>query len=93
MQKVRRKSRTFGVHYIDLRPNSEYIEYIGIKGTQAKEAASKSWLYKFTEDSMHPYHYDYKINGMKVTKKEYKKYVDALKKEKAITASKLKWRQ
>ena len=30
---------------------------------------------------------------MKVTKKEYKKYVDALKKEKAITASKLKWRQ
>lgn len=42
---------------------------------------------------MHPYHYDYKINGMKVTKKEYKKYVDALKKEKAITASKLKWRQ
>ena len=73
--------------------NSEYIEYIGIKGTQAKEAASKSWLYKFTEDSMHPYHYVYKINGMKVTKKEYKKYVDALKKEKAITASKLKWRQ
>ena len=73
--------------------NSEYIEYIGIKDTQAKEAASKSWLYKFTEDSMHPYHYVYKINGKKVTKKEYKKYVDALKKEKAITASKLKWRQ
>ena len=48
---------------------------------------------KFTEDSRHPYHYVYKINGMKVTKKEYKKYVDALKKEKAITASKLKWRQ
>lgn len=64
-----------------------------IKGTQAKEAASKSWLYKFTEDSMHPYHYVYKINGKKVTKKKYQKYVDALKKEKAITASKLKWRQ
>ena len=73
--------------------NSEYIEYIGIKDTQAKEAASKSWLYKFTEDSMHPYHYVYKINGKKVTKKKYQKYVDALKKEKAITASKLKWRQ
>lgn len=73
--------------------NSEYIEYIGIKDMQAKEVASKSWLYKFTEDSMHPYHYVYKINGEKVTKKKYKKYVAELKKEKAITASKLKWRQ
>ena len=29
MQKVRRKSRTFGVHYIDLRPTCYGVEKMG----------------------------------------------------------------
>ena len=68
-----------------------YIEFFRIKGNKVKETASKSWRNKLTEEDVYPYHYVYKVNGKKVTKKRYKKYVAALEKKKVIKGKDLKW--
>ena len=48
MQKVRRKSRTFGVHYIDLRPS--LLKY-GNNGwlIQEQKSVSDGQIYAFNE--------------------------------------------
>ena len=68
-----------------------YIEFFQMKGNEVKETASKSWQNKLTEDDVYPYHYVYKVNGKKVTKKRYKKYVAALQKKKVVKGKNLKW--
>ena len=70
-----------------------YIEFFRIKGNKVKETASKSWRNRLTEEDVYPYHYVYKVNGKKVTKKRYKKYVAALEKKKVIKGKDLKWRR
>ncbi len=70
-----------------------YIEFFRIKGNEVKESASKSWRNKLTEEDVYPYHYVYKVNGKKVTKKRYKKYVAALQKKKVVKGKDLKWRR
>ena len=70
-----------------------YIEFFQMKGNEVKETASKSWRNRLTEEDVYPYHYVYKVNGKKVTKKRYKKYVAALEKKKVIKGKDLKWRR
>ena len=70
-----------------------YIEFFRIKGNEVKESASQSWRNRLTEEDVYPYHYVYKVNGKKVTKKRYKKYVAALEKKKVIKGKDLKWRR
>ena len=68
-----------------------YIEFFRMKGNEVKETASKSWRNKLTEEDVYPYHYVYKLNGKKVTKKRYKKYLAALQKKKVVKGKDLKW--
>ena len=70
-----------------------YIEFFRVKGNKVKETASKSWRNRLTEEDVYPYHYVYKVNGKKVTKKRYKKYVAALEEMKVTKGKDLKWRR